>query len=120
MSLCNYGIEYIDDPATAKKVPTCHRASFEKLANDENFNMAMEYADVVAQKVYRDEARKLTVLWKTFSLSVRMKSLKVSLKRALTKVKVRFVYYWVDQIIFIFYNNFINLQECIYEQMCDI
>ncbi len=59
LCLCNYGIEYVDDPATAKKVPTCHRASFEKLANDENFNMAMEYADVVAQKVYRDEAREI-------------------------------------------------------------
>ena len=59
LCLCNYGIEYVEDPATAKKVPTCHRASFEKLANDENFNMAMEYADVVAQKVYRDEAREI-------------------------------------------------------------
>ena len=59
LCLCNHGIEYVDDPATAKKVPTCHRASFEKLANDENFNMAMEYADVVAQKLYRDEAREI-------------------------------------------------------------
>ena len=59
LCLCNYGIEYVDDPATAKKVPTCHRASFEKLANDENFKLAMEYADVIAQKVYRDEAREI-------------------------------------------------------------
>ena len=59
LCLCNYGIEYVDDPATAKKVPTCHRASFDKLANDENFELAMEYADVVAQKVYRDEAREI-------------------------------------------------------------
>lgn len=59
LCLCNYGIEYVDAPATAKKVPTCHRASFEKLSNDDNFNMAMEYADVIAQKVYRDEAREI-------------------------------------------------------------
>ena len=59
LCLCNYGIEYVDDPATAKKVPTCHRASFEKLVNDDNFSMAMEYADIVAQKVYRDEAREI-------------------------------------------------------------
>ena len=59
LCLCNYGIEYVDDPATAKKVPTCHRASFEKLSADENFNMAMEYSDVVARKVYRDEAREI-------------------------------------------------------------
>ncbi len=59
LCLCNYGIEYVDDPATAKKVPTCHRASFEKLVSDENFELAMEYADVAAQKVYRDEAREI-------------------------------------------------------------
>ncbi len=57
--LSNYGIEYVDDPATGKKIPTCHRASFEALTKDENFEMALEYADVVAQKVYRDEAREI-------------------------------------------------------------
>ena len=57
--LCNYGIEYVDDPATAKKIPTCHRASFESLQKDENFELALEYADVVAQKIYRDEAREI-------------------------------------------------------------
>ncbi len=59
LCLCNYGIEYVDDPATAKKIPTCHRASFESLQKDENFELALEYADVVAQKVYRDEAREI-------------------------------------------------------------
>lgn len=59
LCLCNYGIEYVDDPATAKKIPTCHRASFEKLSADENYNLAMEYADVIAQKLYRDEAREI-------------------------------------------------------------
>lgn len=59
LCLCNYGIEYVDDPATGKKVPTCHRASFEKLTEDENFSLAMEYADVLAQKVYRNEAREI-------------------------------------------------------------
>ena len=59
LCLCNYGIEYVDDPATAKKIPTCHRASFESLQKDENFELALEYADVVAQKLYRDEAREI-------------------------------------------------------------
>ena len=57
--ICNYGIEYVDDPLTAKKIPTCHRASFESILNDENYQMALENADVVAQKVYRDEAREI-------------------------------------------------------------
>ena len=59
LCLCNYGIEYVDDPATGKKMPTCHRASFQKLREDENFNLAMEYSDAIAQKVYRDEAREI-------------------------------------------------------------
>ena len=59
LCLCNYGIEYVDDPATARKIPTCHRASFESLQKDENFALALEYADVIAQKVYRDEAREI-------------------------------------------------------------
>ena len=57
--LCNYGIEYVDDPATAKKIPTCHRAAFESVTNDENYQLALEYADVIAQKLYRDEAREI-------------------------------------------------------------
>ena len=57
--LCRYGIEYVDDPATGKKIPTCHRASFEKLSADENFSLAMEYADVIAQRQYRAEAREI-------------------------------------------------------------
>lgn len=57
--LCNYGIEYVDDPATARKIPTCHRAAFESVTKDENYKLALEYADVVAQKVYRDEAREI-------------------------------------------------------------
>ena len=59
LCLCNYGIEYVDDPATGKKIPTCHRASFDSIQSDENFSLALEYADVVAQKVYRDEAREI-------------------------------------------------------------
>ena len=57
--LCNYGIEYVDDPATAKKIPTCHRASFESVLKDENYNLTLEYADVLAQKIYRDEAKEI-------------------------------------------------------------
>ena len=55
--LCKYGIEYVDDPATGKKVPTCHRSSYESVLEDENLEKVMEYADAVARRVYRDEAK---------------------------------------------------------------
>jgi hypothetical protein len=55
--LCQYGIEYVDDPATGNKVPTCHRSSFESLMDDPNFEQVMEYADPMSRRVYRDEAK---------------------------------------------------------------
>ena len=55
--LCKYGIEYVDDPATGKKVPTCHRSSFDSIMDDPNFDQTLENADVVARKVYREEAK---------------------------------------------------------------
>ena len=54
--LCRYGIEYVDDPKTGNKVPTCHRSSFESILDDGNFELAIKNADVVARKVYQEEA----------------------------------------------------------------
>ena len=55
--LCYYGIEYVDDPATGKKVPTCHRSSFHSVLENSDFEQACENADAVARRVYRDEAK---------------------------------------------------------------
>ena len=57
--LCKYGIEYVDDPATGKKIPTCHRSSFDNVMEDSNFEMVMEYADSIARGVYRSEAKEI-------------------------------------------------------------
>ena len=62
--LCKYGIEYVDDPVTGKKIPTCHRSSFDSLMDDPNFELVMENADPVARRVYRDEARQIEELRK--------------------------------------------------------
>ena len=57
--LCKYGIEYVDDPASGKKIPTCHRSSFESVMDDANLDLALENADTVARKVYREEAKQI-------------------------------------------------------------
>ena len=57
--LCKYGIEYVDDPATGKKIPTCHRSSFDSILEDSDFEQACENADTVARKVYREEAKQI-------------------------------------------------------------
>ena len=62
--LCKYGIEYVDDPASGKKIPTCHRSSFESVMDDSNFEQALENADTLARTVYRDEAKQIEELRK--------------------------------------------------------
>ena len=62
--LCKYGIEYVDDPATGKKIPTCHRSSFDSVMDDSNLEQALENADAIARRVYRDEAKAIEDLRK--------------------------------------------------------
>ena len=57
--LCKYGIEYVDDPATGKKIPTCHRASYEAIRTDADYIAAIDYADTASQSVYEEEAREI-------------------------------------------------------------
>ena len=54
--LCKYGIEYVEDPVTFKRVPTCHRASYDAVTADEDYKNALKYADFIQKKVYEDEA----------------------------------------------------------------
>ncbi len=57
--LCRYGIEYVDDPATGKKVPTYHRVSFDSVLEDTDFDQACENADAIARRQYREEAKQI-------------------------------------------------------------
>lgn len=57
--LCSYGIEYVDDPYSDNKVPTCHRSSFESILADEDYRKALECADPDARELYQQEAEKL-------------------------------------------------------------
>ena len=56
LCLCKFGVEYVDDPKTAKKIPTCHRTSFESIFDDENYKIAIEKSDAIAQEIYKEEA----------------------------------------------------------------
>lgn len=62
--LCKFGIEYVDDPTTGKKIPTCHRSSFDSVMEDPDLEQALENADAVARKVYREEAKQIEELRK--------------------------------------------------------
>lgn len=55
--LCKYGIEYVEDPKTAKRIPTCHRTSFEAITSDEYYKSALQNADPVQKSIYKAEAK---------------------------------------------------------------
>ena len=54
--LCKYGIEYADD-ASGKKVPVCHRTSYDSIMDDEDFELVMENSDSESRAIYREEAK---------------------------------------------------------------
>lgn len=57
--LCKYGIEYVDDPLTSKKIPTCHRTQFDSVFSDPDYKAAIKNADVLAREVYETEAKEI-------------------------------------------------------------
>lgn len=54
--LCKYGIEYVEDPTTHKRVPTVNRAQFTSVVADEDYKKAIEYADISQKIIYEEEA----------------------------------------------------------------
>ena len=62
--LCRYGIEYVQDPASGERIPTCHRASFDSILNDVDYQAALQYSDGVARSLYEKEAQRIAALQK--------------------------------------------------------
>ena len=54
--LCRYGIEYVEDPATKKRIPTINRAQFTSILEDEDYKSALEKADADRRAIYEREA----------------------------------------------------------------
>ena len=57
--LCKYGIEYVEDPVSCKRVPTCHRASFESIVADDDYEAALDFSDAESKAIYEEEAREI-------------------------------------------------------------
>ena len=56
LCLCEYGIEYVDDPKTGAKIPTCHRTQPQSVLSYHNFVKACECASIEAKMKYEEEA----------------------------------------------------------------
>lgn len=64
MLLSEYGVEYVDDPKTGKKIPTCHRTLVRSVTSSPNYKAACKYADAESRIMYEDDAAVLDSLQK--------------------------------------------------------
>jgi len=62
--LCRYGIEYVEDPASHKRLPTVNRAQFTSVFDDDNYKSALQYADSYQRSIYEEEARAINEIQK--------------------------------------------------------
>ncbi len=62
--LCRYGIEYVEDPATHRRVPTVNRAQFTSIFDDEDYKSALKNADALQRSIYEDEAKAINEIQK--------------------------------------------------------
>lgn len=62
--LCRYGIEYVEDPATHKRVPTVNRTQYTSIFADEDYKSALQYADGAQRAVYEAEAKAIDEIQK--------------------------------------------------------
>ncbi len=68
--LCKYGVEYVDDPKTKKKIITCHRTRYESVLTDPDYKFIMSKSYGEAKEIYTNEA--------TVISDIQKKSLEIS------------------------------------------
>ncbi len=62
--LCRYGIEYVEDPSSHKRVPTVNRAQYTSVFDDDNYKSALQYADTYQKAIYEEEAKTINEIQK--------------------------------------------------------
>ena len=55
--LCRYGIEYVEDPQSHKRIPTVNRAQYTSIFADADYKSAIQYADGAQRIIYEQEAK---------------------------------------------------------------
>ncbi len=64
MLLSEYGVEYVEDPKTKKRVPTCHRTIIHPIKKSSHYELACKYADIENRFMYQNEAELLDKIQK--------------------------------------------------------
>ena len=105
--LCKYGIEYVEDPKTFKRIPTCHRTLFEAVTTDADYLAAIDYSDAAQQYIYESEARTIDRIQKDilaivknekpFDVFICYKETDENGKRAIDSTIANDIYYQLTQ-----------------------
>lgn len=62
--LCRYGIEYVEDPSSHKRIPTVNRAQYTSIYMDEDYKSAIANADIYQKSIYEEEAKAIDEIQK--------------------------------------------------------
>ncbi len=54
--LCRFGIEYVEDPRTKKRIPTVNRTQFQSIFDDRNYHLAIEHASDEQREIIKADA----------------------------------------------------------------
>ena len=62
--LCQYGIEYVEDPLSHRRIPTVNRVQFTSIFDDDNYKSALKHADMYQRRIYEEEAKAINEIQK--------------------------------------------------------
>lgn len=63
--ISRFGIEYVEDPATKKRIPTCHRVQVASILADADYLAAVEHApDETSRELYKQQAAEIAEIQK--------------------------------------------------------
>lgn len=60
--LCQFGVEYVEDPKTHAYIPTCNRTQNVSILTNENYKQALKYATEEQKELYKEEASKINTI----------------------------------------------------------
>lgn len=70
--LCRYGIEYVEDVSSRKRIQTINRTQFTSIFDDDNYKSAIKNADFYQRAIYEAEAKNINEIQKNI-LSISQK-----------------------------------------------
>ena len=57
--ISKFGIEYVEDPVSHERIPTCHRVHYESILADADYLNALEKAGSYEKDIYEAEAKRI-------------------------------------------------------------